>query len=253
MPARKQAVAVRDERQEVAPPAAEAAAIVQMIERAVMNPAVDIDKMERLLLMQERVMERTAKAAFNSALAEMQPKLPVIDERGAIITDAKKGPQSTYAKWEDINDGIRPLLAEYGFALSFRVKRTDAIVAVTGVLSHRDGHSEETTIDLSVDSSGNKNGVQAVGSSISYGKRYAAISLLNITSRAPQDRDDDGQAADPNHWISEDDVADLVALMDDVGADRAKFLNFLKIDTLAHLPKKRLGDAIKALEAKRRA
>lgn len=228
----------------------EVTAIIQVIERAALNPNVDIDKMERLLAMQERVLERNAKAAFTSALAEMQPLLPVIDERGKISTDKGKTVQSTYAKWEDINDAIRPLLAAHGFALSFRVNRTDAIVAVTGVLSHREGHSEETTIDLSVDSSGNKNGVQAVGSSISYGKRYAAISLLNITSRAPQDRDDDGKAAGDN-LINEHEVAELVALMEDVGADRDRFLNFLRIDTLAHLPRARLADAIRSLEAKR--
>lgn len=234
----------------VAPPS-EVTAIIQVIERAALNPNVDIDKMERLLAMQERVMERNAKAAFTSSLAEMQPLLPVIDERGKISTDKGKTVQSTYAKWEDINEAIRPLLASHGFALSFRVNRTDAIVAVTGVLSHREGHSEETTIDLSVDSSGNKNGVQAVGSSISYGKRYAAISLLNITSRAPQDRDDDGNAAGRGDLINEHEVGELVALMEEVGADRDRFLNFLRVDTLAHLPRKRLAEATRALEAKR--
>jgi len=235
----------------IAPAATENTAIIQMIERAALNPAVDIDKMERLLAMQERVIDRNAKGAFTSALAQMQPKLPVITERGQISTDKGATVQSTFAKWEDINDAIRPLLAEYGFALNFRIKRTDAIVAVTGVLSHREGHSDETTIELSVDSSGNKNGVQAVGSSISYGKRYAAVALLNITSRAPQDRDDDGQAGGDPEWISADEVSELLALIEDVGADRGRFLDYLKIDTLSRLPKKRLAGAIKSLEAKR--
>lgn len=251
MPAAKKAVVVHEEH---APTIAnEATAIVQMIERAVLNPAVDIDKMERLLAMQERVMDRNAKAAFTAALAEMQPKLPVIDERGAISTDKGVTVQSTFAKWEDINDGIRPLLAAHGFALNFRVKRTDAIVAVTGVLSHREGHSDETTIDLSVDSSGNKNGVQAVGSSISYGKRYAAISLLNITSRAPQDRDDDGNRAGEPECVSQDQIDNLVELMDTVKADRPKFLNYFRIEGLGQLPAKNYERAVALLKAKERA
>lgn len=225
----------------------DANAIVSMIERAALDPRVDMDKMERLLAMQERIFDRNARMAYASALAVMQPKMPVITERGSIKNSDKKV-QSRYALWEDINDAIKPLLAEHGFALSFRTGTTaEGKITVTGILSHREGHQEETTISLPHDSSGSKNAVQAVGSSISYGKRYTATALLNITSRG---EDDDGKAA-PNDWIDSDQVDELVALMDDVGADRTRFMNFLKIDTFAHLPKRRFREAIDALEAKR--
>lgn len=174
---------------------ASGATILDVIARAASDPGTDADKMERLLAMYERITAQQARATFNASLAGLQPKLPVIDERGGIKNNSGVV-QSTYARWEDINDAIRPLLAEHGFALSFRTGvAQDGKITVTGVLSHRDGHSEETTITLPHDSSGNKNAVQAVGSSTSYGKRYTAISLLNITSRAPGDQDDDGQAA----------------------------------------------------------
>jgi hypothetical protein len=142
----------------------------------------------------------------------------VIDERGGIKNTAGTV-QSTYAKWEDINDAIRPVLHEHGFALSFRVKRVENAISVTGILSHEDGHSEETTLELPSDTSGSKNAVQAVGSSLSYGKRYTAMALLNITSRAPMDRDDDGLADTfiDDHkaqcqgalWVSEREWIDL--------------------------------------------
>lgn len=225
----------------------DAGAIVSMIERAAADPRVDMDKMERLLAMQERILDRNARMAYSTALATMQPLMPVITERGGIKN--KDGQfQSRYALWEDINDAIKPLLAQHGFALSFRTgTTTDGKITVTGILSHREGHQEETTISLPHDSSGSKNAVQAVGSSTSYGKRYTAIALLNITTRG---EDDDGKAA-PNDWINEDQVGELVALMDDVGADRTRFLNFLKIDSFAHLPKRRFREALDALEAKR--
>ena len=233
--------------QETALTAPDAGAIVSMIERAALDPRVDMDKMERLLAMQERIFDRNARMAYASALAVMQPKMPVITERGGIKN--KEGQiQSKYALWEDINDSIKPLLAEHGFALSFRTgTTTEGKITVTGILSHREGHQEETTISLPHDSSGNKNAVQAVGSSTSYGKRYTATALLNITSRG---EDDDGHAA-PNDWIDADQVGELVALMEDVGADRTRFLNFLKVDTFAHLPKRRFREALDALEAKR--
>lgn len=165
--------------------------LLEVIARAARDPSVDIDKMERLLEMQERVLSRQAREAYTAALAEMQPKLPVITERGKILNKASEV-QSTYARWEDVNEAIRPFLAEHGFSLSFRTGRTGADVTVTGVLAHRDGHSEETTITLPSDGSGAKNAVQAVGSSTSYGKRYTAFALLNITSKG---EDDDGESA----------------------------------------------------------
>ncbi|MNO71030.1 ERF superfamily protein [compost metagenome] len=67
-------------------------------------------------------------------------------------------------------------------------------MSVTGILMHRAGHREQTTMLLPLDTSGSKNAVQALGSSVSYGKRYVLCALLNITTRG---EDDDGNAAVP--------------------------------------------------------
>jgi hypothetical protein len=169
-----------------APAMSESAAIIQVIERAAMNPAVDIDKMERLLEMQERILDRNARAAYAAAFAEMQPDLPEIPEHG------KGHNNASYALWEDINDLIKPVLAKYGFGISFKPGRDGPNITVTAILTHREGHSEEASMILPVDASGSKNAVQAVGSSTSYGKRYTASALLNLTSRH---EDDDGKTA----------------------------------------------------------
>jgi hypothetical protein len=78
--------------------------IINVIARAASDPNVDIDKLERLLEMQERVITRNARAAYYDALAQLQPKLPVIHERGG-IKDRNGSVQSTYALWEDVNEG----------------------------------------------------------------------------------------------------------------------------------------------------
>lgn len=166
-------------------PSADVAPMLSMIERAARDPNVDIDKMERLVQMQERALARQAKAEYDAAMAEMQPELPSVGERG------NAAGRYTYALWEDINAQIKPILSKHGFALTFRTDFTDGI-SVTGVLSHRLGHREETTIKLPADKSGNKNDVQAVASSVSYGKRYTAGALLNLTSHG---EDDDAFAA----------------------------------------------------------
>jgi hypothetical protein len=228
---------------------ADAASIMEVISRAAADPNTDVDKLERLLGMYERISERNAKAAYSSALAEMQPKLPIITERGKISTDKGVTVQSRYALWEDINEAIGPHLAEHGFALSFRTGvALDGKITVTGVLSHRDGHQEETTITLPHDSSGSKNAVQAVGSSTSYGKRYTAQALLNLTSRG---EDDDGRKGGAPSTITEEQAGELQALMEDVGADRGRFLAYFRVQALGDIPAAKFKDALAALEAKR--
>ncbi|MDW5376400.1 ERF family protein [Halomonas sp. HP20-15] len=163
----------------------ESTAIIQVIERAALNPDVDITKMERLLQLQERVLDRQALMAYSAAMAAMQTELPSIAERG-------QGNNGHYATLEDIVDTVRPILQCHGFAVSFRIQTQERGIQITGVLMHREGHREETSMLLPADGSGNKNAVQAFGSSTSYGKRYVLCALLNITTRG---QDDNGQAA----------------------------------------------------------
>lgn len=241
------------------PVQSESSAVLSIIERAARDPSVDIDKLERLMAMQAGMAANRAKLAFDAAMADMQPKLPVINRKGRIEVREKTSSgkrdgdlqQSTpYALWEDINEAIRPILAEYGFSLTFRHGKTDAgLITVTGILAHREGHREEDTITLQHDSTGSKNAVQAVGSSNSYGKRYTAINLLNITTRG---QDDDGKAAGAPDTISEEQIGTLTELMQSVGADKAKFLRFFKVEQLADLPTKRYQEAVNMLNAKAR-
>ena len=227
---------------EEAPPLAEYnASLLEVISRAARDPNVDIDKMERLIALRERVEQREAEVAFNAALAELQPLLPVIHERGG-ITGRDGKVQSTYALWEDVNEAIRPLLAEHGFALRFQVARDADQISVTGILSHRAGHREETTLSLPTDSSGSKNAVQAVGSSTSYGKRYTAFALLNITSTG---EDDDGKSAAQEHPVSVKQYDEMQKLIVATQSDGGRFLEYLigagKLgpeDTLSDLPAK---------------
>lgn len=184
------------DRQELAT-VSENAAMVSMFERMASDPNVDVDKLERLMQMRERAIERQAKEQFDAAMSELQPDLPSIGERG------NAAGRYTYALWEDINTAIKPILMRHGFALTFRTDFANGIT-VTGVLSHRGGHREETSITLPADKSGNKNDVQAVASSVSYGKRYTAGALLNLTSHGEDDdayRAGNGPSVESHEWI----------------------------------------------------
>lgn len=168
----------------------ESAQLLSIIERVASNPEADIDKLERMLNMHERIMSRNAEQAFNAAMAEMQDEIPVITKSGQIAVNGQV--RSKYARFEHIMEAVRPIMKSHGFAVSFRTETTKDTVKVTGILMHKDGHREQTEMVLPFDGSGSKNTVQQIGSSTSYGKRYVLTALLNI---ATGDEDDDGQGA----------------------------------------------------------
>tara|TARA_R100001086_G_scaffold225289_1_gene143531 strand:+ start:1072 stop:1872 length:801 start_codon:yes stop_codon:yes gene_type:complete len=169
-------------------PASGGTAIMALIERAARDESVDIDKMERLFEMHERMTARQAKEEFHQALAEMQIELPEITKRGE-TRDKDGNLMYNFAKWEDINREIKPILAKHGFGLSFRIQPDQAGLNITAVLS-RNGHTEETSIVQSLDMGGAKmNPNQARGAATSYGKRYTSGALLNLISYEEQDTD----------------------------------------------------------------
>nr|WP_315447977.1 ERF family protein [uncultured Pseudomonas sp.] len=163
--------------------------IMAVISRAAADPTCDIEKMERLLAMHERMQAKTAEQEFNAAMAEMQCNIPTVFE-GAVNLHTG----NSYATLDHITHTLKPIMQEHGFAITFKVETEDKVIKVTGILMHRGGHREQTTMTLPVDIGKGRNEVQAVGSSTTYGKRYVMCALLNITTG--ETRDDDGQSAD---------------------------------------------------------
>lgn len=203
----------------IAPTQTGAESILAVIGRAAADPACDIEKMERLMAMHERMQSRTAETEFNAAMAQMQCDIPTIAER------AKGHGIIRYATLEDISDIVKPIMKANGFAISFKVEHSVNGLSVTGILMHRAGHREETTMLLPLDTSGSKNAVQAVGSSTSYGKRYVMCALLNITTRG---EDDDAYSAAPSNSepvITEIQARQMTALLAKCSAKaNAKFV-----------------------------
>jgi hypothetical protein len=164
---------------------------VSMFERLALDPSVDVAKLEKLIEMQERIMRHNAKAAFNAAFAKMQPTIPEIDEKGKILV--KGSLRSTYATLEDIHAAIKPTLAKHGFAVRHRTEwPKDGIIRVVGILSHEQGHAEESVFEAPMDRSEYRTDIQSMGSTVSYGRRYTTLDLLNIATRQ---QDNDGATA----------------------------------------------------------
>lgn len=163
--------------------------MVQMLERLALSPDVPVDKLEKLIELQERIMRHNAKAEFDGAFAVMQGQIPIITEDGKILVNGAL--RSKYATNEAIQETVKPILQQHGFSLRFRNEHLDGNrLKVIGILSHRAGHSEQDEFVCPPDTSGSKNDIQAIGSTRAYGQRYTTLALLNIATRGT---DDDGR------------------------------------------------------------
>ena len=180
-------------------------ATIQMIERAAMNPDVDIDKMERLMNMQERMMDRNAETEFNQEMSIAQ------SEVGFINSDLENGQtHSKYASYVQMDRALRPVYTKHGFALSFNTEATEKVemVRVICYVTHKAGHTRTYSIDMPADGKGAKGGdvmtkTHATGAASSYGMRYLLKLIFNV---AIGEGDTDGNApiVEETIYISEE-------------------------------------------------
>ncbi len=165
--------------------------LLALVERIISDPNADVTKLEKLLDVNERILDRNAKAAFDEAFSRMWPELPEIDEKGS-IKNKDGSVKSRYAKYEDIQSAVRPVLAKFGFALRHRTEfpaDKPNIIRIVGILSGY-GHAETSSFEAPPDKNDYRTAIQDQGSTVSYGKRYTTEDLLNIITRG---RDNDGQ------------------------------------------------------------
>lgn len=234
-----------------APQASDASAIISVIERAATNPDVDVDKMERLLDMQERILNRNAQMAFNAAMTAAQ------SEMRRVSTDATN-PQtrSQYATYPALDKALRQVYTKHGFSLSFDTGENPpaGYVRVVCHVSHSEGFSRAYHADMPADGLGAKGNAvmtktHATGSAMSYGMRYLLKMIFNVA--IGEDDDDGNTAAAPR--VSDDQAANINALIEEVGADKAAFLKYMQAESVDRIRADEYSRAIAALEKKRRA
>ncbi len=220
--------------------------LLAVIERAARDPNVDIDKMERLYLMQERVLLQEAKASFNGAMSLAQAEMPRIYRNGKNNTT-----NSTYAEAEQLSKLSAPIITKHGFSLSYGTAESHLPdhYRVTCICA-REGYEREYILDVPIDNEGmkgakNKTNTHGFGSAMSYGKRYLKLMIFDIATT-----DDDGQRAGQTPPISVAQYNELLRRMSETETASEDFAEYMKIKDLSELPSGLFNRAIAALAAK---
>lgn len=224
-----------------------AATPMNMVNMAVAQGA-SIDVLEKLLALQERWEANQARKAFDAAMSAAKAKMPSIGKDRLVSFDGGKG--KTEYRYEDlagIAKVVGPVLAENGLSYRFRTNSGPNLpVTVTCIITHRDGHSEENSLAAPSDATGNKNSIQAIGSTVTYLQRYTLKAALGLAASM----DDDGNGAGV---ISNGQLAELNKLLIERKSDVAKFCEYMGVQSVAEIKAADFEKARLALNKKRSA
>ena len=219
-----------------------------------------VEALNGLMDLQERHERNEQRRAFDNAIAQARAELPVILKDREASFPTKAGGQKSY-RFEDLSSiarAVDPVLARHGLSYRFRTDSTAVQIAVTCIISHELGHREETTLSAPRDDSGNKNPLQAIGSTVSYLQRYTLKAALGLAASA----DDDGHSAGPVSEletlkdlepVTQDQINEIEALIINTGASRDKFLEYLHCKDVAEFTQDDYNRAKRALAAKAKA
>ena len=222
-----------------------------LIEMALTNGADEkaLEKLEKVLELQERWEANEAKKAYHQAMSDFKENPPDIEKDKTVSYTVQGKGTTTYnhATLANVTNKINSALSKHGLSAAWTTAQDNGTVSVTCKITHSMGHSEETKLSAAPDTTGSKNPIQAIGSTISYLERYT---ILALTGLATHEMDDDGNGAGGEELISEEQKAELVKEFASRKVDVKKFLAVLKFETIDTIPAKRFTEALAAAKSK---
>jgi hypothetical protein len=174
--------------------------VLALIERVALDRSDNVEKLERMMAMYERLKAKEAELAYNAAKGRILKKLAGINivKNRSVLHEIDKGKLQkgvfeafNYASLEEIDKHLRPLLAEEDMDLSYSAEPGEGgNILIRGRLKHLPGgHHEDFFMPAPPDTTGGKSSVQAVGSTNSFLRRYVVCNIFNIVVVGD---DDDG-------------------------------------------------------------
>jgi hypothetical protein len=219
---------------------------MEMLSRAMMSGAAP-DVLEKLLALQERWENNQARKAFDEAIAAARAEIPPIRKNKTVSFGAGK----TAYKHEDmaeIERTILPILSKHGINYRFRSTVVDKMIIVTCMLS-KGGYREENSLPGPADTSGSKNAIQAIGSTVTYLQRYTLKEALGLSA---SDDDDAVSASNGNgngngrgaSLLTDEQASEITDAIEASGRDLDWFCHFARINAISDLASERFDAAL---------
>jgi hypothetical protein len=189
-------------------------ATLSLVKLAISKDA-DIDKLERLMEMHMINEEREARKAYHRAMSRFKANPP------KIINDKKvayNGVSYTHSSLSNVTDSINMELTKHGLSATWSIDQTNTpLVTVICTLTHELGHSEQALMTAPPDSSGKKNTIQEIASTVKYLQRYTVLAITGLATEDPTDNDGRGDTTRKARLIDENQQADLLSSLQEKG------------------------------------
>jgi len=207
----------------------------RLLEMAIEKDA-DIEKLEKLMDLQERWEAKEAKKAFLIAMSKFQDECPELKKDKTVSFNQTS---YSYVPLGSIRNQIKDSLKACGLSYRWETDEKDGKIEITCVVSHIDGHSERNSMQAEKDASGSKNVIQQRGSTMTYLQRYTLIGALGISTA---DQDNDSKDVDKN-MLSVDltNLIDAAATQDELSLIWEGNAHLHKNQTFIKAVKKRKG------------
>lgn len=244
-----QAMEIHEEQtQAIAPVAPALNPVMEMIRQAV-AAGQPLEVIRELKDMAKELADDNARRAFEAAMSAAKAEIPTITKNRAVDFTSAKG--RTNYRHEDLAEIARvidPILGKHGLAYRYETVTEGGKVRVTCIVSHREGHSVRNELTADHDNSGNKNSIQAVGSTITYLQRYTLKAALGLAASNDDDGAKHGQKADD--LLKPEQVEQVRDLIEKTDTDIALFCETFKVEALNQLRVVDFDSAVRSLNIK---
>jgi hypothetical protein len=175
---------------------------------------------ERLVALQEHMLDKLAEQQFAQAFADLQAELGTFNATKG-VPDRDGNIKYSYLPYEEIMERVSPLLRAHGFSVSFSTDFADARIIQTCTLQHAGGHHRDYKAFVRAGAGPHgASETQADGAAMTYAKRYALANALNITVEHDTDARNEGTA------ISPEQAQVLREMVKDTKSDETGFLKY---------------------------
>lgn len=200
------------------------------------------EQMQQLMQMKLDWEANEARKAFAASMARFRSEAPNLEKQAKVDFTSPKGrTHYQYSSLDYIMSKVNPILAKNGLTVSWQTDQASGVTVHCDVM-HELGHSTRVSLSAEPDQSGNKNSIQAVGSTVTYLQRYTLLSALGLATG--------GQDNDVQLPIGEQDAQRIRDFVEDNGIDEGRFSEWLtaqRIASVSEIPESMLGAVWKAL------
>jgi hypothetical protein len=212
---------------------------VQMAYQLISSGA-DFASVKEMMALSKELAADQARRSFDEAVASAKAQIPTITK------NAKGHNNKAYANFAAYAKVVDPIIAQYGLSYRFRTEQTDRIT-VTCIVSHKGGHSEENSLSGPADTSGSKNAIQALGSTLTYLQRYTLIQALGLAASDDDDGRSYGKGEEDLATITAAQAAEIRDLLEKAQFDIEKACELWKIEAIPDIPASNFKDVVASL------